>query len=279
MGGDGGQVIDRGTMVKTKGWGFTKGAGDRYANSLGEMANYVQMVHEDRGLGPVERQRTRMTICRLSQEQLREPVVACRLGNLYNKEAVIAALLSKSIPAELSHIRALKDVKLCLLSWKEAENENGLRRMICPVTRQDLDDGAARAVLIWPTGAVVAAKAQKELKLSECPVTGHPFDREKDVIPLAPNKEELEALQAKLPQRKRKAASSSEAQPVVESSSREPAAPEKAQKAAASKEEPKYNAAKSEAYKSLFSKDVKEGFTGTYDPMGTPCYNRGSRIV
>eukprot|EP00434_Breviolum_minutum_P024748 symbB.v1.2.021858.t1/scaffold1914.1/size96239/5 len=76
MGGDGGQVIDRATMVKTKGWGLTKGSGDRYAASLGEMNSYMQMVFEDRGLGTLERHRLRMSTCMISQEALRDPVVA-----------------------------------------------------------------------------------------------------------------------------------------------------------------------------------------------------------
>eukprot|EP00435_Cladocopium_sp_Y103_P001936 s529_g1.t1 len=83
MGGDGGQVIDRATMVKTKGWGLTKGSGDRYANSLGEMNSYMQMVFEDRGLGNLERHRLRMSTCMISQEALREPVVAPAQGTGY----------------------------------------------------------------------------------------------------------------------------------------------------------------------------------------------------
>eukprot|EP00443_Scrippsiella_acuminata_P035064 CAMPEP_0115367038 /NCGR_PEP_ID=MMETSP0270-20121206/105114_1 /TAXON_ID=71861 /ORGANISM="Scrippsiella trochoidea, Strain CCMP3099" /LENGTH=46 /DNA_ID= /DNA_START= /DNA_END= /DNA_ORIENTATION= len=46
-----------------------------------------------------------MTQCWLSQETLRDPVVACRLGNLYNKEALIGALLNKSVPQEVAHVR------------------------------------------------------------------------------------------------------------------------------------------------------------------------------
>jgi len=109
MGGDGGCFITRADCVKTKGYGFTKASGGRFTNSLGEMANYVQLVSEDRGLGVLERHRLRMSHCFLSQEPLRDPVVACRLGNLYNKEALIGGLLSKSLPQELDHIRQLKE--------------------------------------------------------------------------------------------------------------------------------------------------------------------------
>merc|ERR1719356_2191288 len=108
-------------MVRTKGYGLTKEAGGRYQNSLGEMNSYVQMVSEDRGMGSIQRRATRMSTCRISQEPLRDPVVACRLGDLYNKEALIGALLNKSMPSELSHVRALKDVKECRIAWKDVE--------------------------------------------------------------------------------------------------------------------------------------------------------------
>merc|ERR1711974_428104 len=103
---------------------------------------------------------------------LREPVVACRLGNLYNKEALIGALLSKSMPEALDHIRQLKDVKQCRLTWVGSEADGGRRRIVCPLSREDLDAGSSRAVVIWPTGAVASTKSMKELKIKECPVTG-----------------------------------------------------------------------------------------------------------
>jgi len=54
-------------------------------------------------------------LCGLSEEGLRPPIVACALGRLYNKEAVLNFLLSRDeYPPEkaatVSHIRSLKDV-------------------------------------------------------------------------------------------------------------------------------------------------------------------------
>lgn len=272
MGGDGGQVIDRATMVRCKGYGLTKESGGRYNASLGEMSNYVQMVSEDRGLGALERHRTRMTQCWLSQETLRDPVVACRLGNLYNKEALIGALLNRSIPEEISHVRALKDVKPCVITWKAAEREDGKKHIVCPISREDLDNGSSRAVIIWPTGAIVSAKTLKELKLKECPVTNNPFDQEKDVLPLAPQGEELEKLRAQLPaQKKRKAVpADSELAPPVE--------PAKAKESADSKAR-KLNAGKSETLKKLFTSGKPQHMHGgSRDGFGTPAYLRGANI-
>mmetsp|Transcript_3189 Transcript_3189/g.7152 ORF Transcript_3189/g.7152 Transcript_3189/m.7152 type:complete len:290 (-) Transcript_3189:14-883(-) len=289
MGGDGGQVIDRATMVRTKGYGLTKNTGGRYANSLGEMANYVQMTFEDRGLGPLEMRRTRMSSCWLSQQALRDPVVACRLGNLYNKDAVINCLLNRSMPSELTHLRALKDVKECKLKWSDAVGSEN-RHMVCPMTCEDLDSGGTRAVLIWTTGAVISAKYLKEMKVRECPVTGKPFDPDEDVIPLAPEPEELEKLRAKLPAaptKKRKASAASEAV-----KSEETAVAETKTETGVTKAEPSEgNAGKdvqgnakkskredSKVFQSLFAKGKAEGLSGTRDAFGTPAYNRGAHL-
>ena len=47
--------------------------------------------------------------CAISSQRLRQPVVACGLGKLYNKEAVIEALLDRSkMPDDAAHIKSLK---------------------------------------------------------------------------------------------------------------------------------------------------------------------------
>lgn len=277
MGGDGGCLITRADCVKTKGYGFTKSSGGRYTNSLGEMCNYIQMVGEDQGLGPYERRRLRLSTCFISQEDLKDPVVVCRLGTLYNKEALIGALLSKNMPAGLDHVRGLKDVRLCQLTWKAAEQENGRRRIVCPITREDLDTGGAHPVAIWSTGAVVSAKALKELKKGECPVTGKEFDPDKDLIPIGPDEEELAKLRERLPvsavSKKRKAAaaaSDADAKNAGAAASASEDAPKKARN-------PDHDAKhhQSEVYKKMFSKSNATGKSGETDPLGTPCYNRG----
>jgi len=276
MGGDGGQVIDRATMVKTKGWGLTKGSSSsNYTNSLGEMANYVQMVTEDRGLGFLERHRVRMSLCNLSQEDLRDPVVACKLGNLYNKEALIGALLNKSIPPHMSHIKKLSDVRSCVVTWREAEKEDGKKRMVCPISREDLDTGGSRATVIWSTGAVVSIKALKALKAKDCPVTGKAFDSEKDLVTLAPDEEELAKMREKLPASAKRKKVGDEAEAASK-------APSAEKRSSTQDVEPSAKKAKqreiegSVVYKKLFTKD-RDGLSGPRDAFGTPAYNAGTR--
>ncbi len=47
--------------------------------------------------------------CALSNEMLREPIVACGLGRLYNKEAVLELLVSgRQADPSTAHIKSLK---------------------------------------------------------------------------------------------------------------------------------------------------------------------------
>ena len=59
-------------------------------------------------VNPVEAKLAKWTRCNLSGELLQPPCVADELGNLYNKDAVVQALVSKSLPPSLSYISSLK---------------------------------------------------------------------------------------------------------------------------------------------------------------------------
>ncbi|CAJ1371800.1 unnamed protein product [Effrenium voratum] len=110
----------------------------------------------------------------------------------------------------------------------------------------------------------------------ECPVTSKPFDADKDVIPLAPDGEELAKLRERLPAKKRKAQAAEVAAPEVEEEEDfEAIEKAKAQKKAKAAQDP---AQESEVYKNLFTKE-REGLSGVRDAFGTPIYNRGSRCI
>lgn len=57
-----------------------------------------------------EEKLAKWTRCQLSGEPLSPPCVCDQLGSLFNKDAVISALLSKTLPDSLKHIRKLKDL-------------------------------------------------------------------------------------------------------------------------------------------------------------------------
>ena len=64
--------------------------------------------HSPLQVNPVEAKLAKWTRCNLSGEVLHPPCVADELGNLYNKDAMVQALVTKSLPASLSYISTLK---------------------------------------------------------------------------------------------------------------------------------------------------------------------------
>merc|ERR550532_3316502 len=48
--------------------------------------------------------------------------MACELGNLYNKEAILTHLLSKNDVPQLRHIRGLKDLIKCKITFTREHN-------------------------------------------------------------------------------------------------------------------------------------------------------------
>ena len=88
------------------------GGGDGGATGAESRDCYLQMYAGKRP-EKVDRRdtmRATWTRCELSGDPLSPPCVADLLGNVFNKEAVVQGLVSKSLPSSLSHIRGLKDV-------------------------------------------------------------------------------------------------------------------------------------------------------------------------
>jgi len=123
---------------------------------------------------PKEISRIRWGSCTVSKEPLTLPIVACALGNLYNKDAVIAHLLAKSMPAEFSHIRGLKDLVDLKLTPNPDAGKNGASLFICPITRFEAG-GSYSFIAMRPCGCVLARKALKEIQADECLVCGKPY--------------------------------------------------------------------------------------------------------
>ena len=121
--------------------------------------------------------------CALTQEPLEKPVVACELGRMYNKEAIIEKLLNAKSEGTSSepdyvanHIRNLKDVKELQLEENPAftgskatvgdsggYNDSSKARWICPLTSSEMN-GRFPFVFDWSNGKVLSKKAYKMLK-------------------------------------------------------------------------------------------------------------------
>ena len=81
MGNDGGSIPKRSEVVKQK-------------------KNTVEVDKSAKAVA-------RSTLCAISKEPLRSPIVVCKRGLLYNKEQLIKRLLEKTMPYEFRHIRKL----------------------------------------------------------------------------------------------------------------------------------------------------------------------------
>uniref|UniRef100_UPI00398F17E5 replication termination factor 2 isoform X2 n=1 Tax=Pristiophorus japonicus TaxID=55135 RepID=UPI00398F17E5 len=158
----------------------------------------------------------RWSYCAISQTPLRKPIVACELGRLYNKDAVIEYLLDKSpekcVIETATHIKSLKDVKELNLTdnpaWKgDKANTKGDKyeemhraAFICPVVGLEMN-GRQKFCYLRACGCVFSDRAMKEIKTEVCHKCGESF-KEDDVIVLNGNKEEMADLQRKMEERK-----------------------------------------------------------------------------
>ncbi len=128
--------------------------------------------------------KARANYCTLSKDPLKKPIVVCRLGNLYNKSAIVSALVEKKIPKCYGYIRSLKDVKeanVCLKAGGAvADSDDCENRIICPITQMEYN-GTSRFWLIWSCGCLVSEKALKELGVQshKCVNCGKPYSSSK----------------------------------------------------------------------------------------------------
>ncbi|KAG1684874.1 hypothetical protein DVH05_010191 [Phytophthora capsici] len=131
--------------------------------------------------------------CALSSEPLREPVVACRLGNLFNKQTLLEHLLAKSMPERFRHITSLKDVVTCRAT-REKEQEDSL--WCCPVTMAEFN-GKQPFVVLFSCGCVLSERALKAVNTQECLVCGKAYE-EKDAVMLLLDDAQYETKQKRL---------------------------------------------------------------------------------
>eukprot|EP01062_Namystynia_karyoxenos_P063422 TRINITY_DN56228_c0_g1_i1.p1 TRINITY_DN56228_c0_g1~~TRINITY_DN56228_c0_g1_i1.p1 ORF type:complete len:332 (+),score=127.11 TRINITY_DN56228_c0_g1_i1:104-997(+) len=166
--------------------------------------------------------RERWTRCQLSKRPLMPPLVADELGNLYCKEAVLAALQMKQTVA--AHVRTLRDlttikpepnpekeaVHQALACGDDGAAEEELIDLwICPVTQQTAN-GRNKFMFGRSCGCVFAARAVAQVGGgSECPSCAAPATVDWEnaacsnlLIPLCPDKDTTAKLAAKLEARR-----------------------------------------------------------------------------
>lgn len=154
--------------------------------------------------------------CAISQEELREPIVSCELGNLYRKEAVLEYLLDKSNATTdvARHIRSLKDVKELVLTKKNLKAKIGghaadayldfqASDYICPIAGIEMN-GRYRFCFSWKCGCVFSERGLKEVPSTTCHNCGTPFG-EDDIIVINGKEEDVDKLREKMLDKRQKA--------------------------------------------------------------------------
>ncbi|KAI9013301.1 Rtf2 RING-finger-domain-containing protein [Gaertneriomyces semiglobifer] len=149
--------------------------------------------------------------CALSKQELAAPVVSCALGKLYNKDAILEFLLSKSNAYGdggliCKHVTSFKDVVTLNLTPNPSYNasKNGdttnaivvghiderpmISRFACPITGREMN-GKYRFSYIATCGCVFSEQALKEVPSATCLKCNKAFDPE-DVVPINSTQEE-----------------------------------------------------------------------------------------
>jgi hypothetical protein len=148
--------------------------------------------------------------CDLSKQSLKNPIVLCPLGFLFNKEAVVRALIDKNLPKEHSQIRSLKDLRSVILTpnkaYDEARSDNSTSPFECPIMGVPAN-GINRFVAL-SCGHVISQRAVKEScskdndALNACPVCSKPLKNSETLL-VNPSDEDLETARNNLAEARR----------------------------------------------------------------------------
>lgn len=144
----------------------------------------------------------RATLCSASSKPLTAPVVVTDLGLLCNKEELLERLLTKTMPAHLSHVASLRDFAEATLHPNPHYKGDGVKGgqasedaevpFVCPVAGTPMN-GRLPFVFIRSSGQVVSERALKAVGAKACPVTETPCSGE-DIVNLNPTEEERQVL-------------------------------------------------------------------------------------
>ncbi|XP_012267439.2 replication termination factor 2 [Athalia rosae] len=150
--------------------------------------------------------------CAIRQLPLQPPIVACGLGRLYSKEAVIEGLLDRSmLPETAAHIKAIRDVRDLNLTDNPAYEgpkaekgdcyvDGGRSPYICPVIGLEMN-GKYKYCFLWSCGCVMSERALKEVKTKVCHKCQQPFE-ESDVVIINAEGDDLTCMEDRLLARK-----------------------------------------------------------------------------
>lgn len=180
------------------------GGGDGGATGAESRDCYLNMYAEKKPdkVDPNEQRLSKWQNCALSNEPLREPCVIDKLGNIFNKESLVEALIGKKLPKEFGYIKGLKDMITIRLSPVPGGNNDGARFQ-CPVAGLEFN-GKYKFFALRNCGHVLSAKALKEVKSKACLVCHEEF-AEVDKIVINGSEEDVAVLRERMEEEKARA--------------------------------------------------------------------------
>ncbi|CAJ1944806.1 unnamed protein product [Sphenostylis stenocarpa] len=178
------------------------GGGDGGATGAESRDCYLNMYADKKPdkVDPNEQRLSKWHNCALSNEPLREPCVIDKLGNIFNKEALVEALLGKKLPKEFGYIKGLKDminIQLCSIPG----SDDGAKFQ-CPIAGLEFN-GKYRFFALRNCGHVLSARALREVKSSSCLVC-HKEYADVDKIVLNGTDEEVAVLRERMEEERAK---------------------------------------------------------------------------
>jgi hypothetical protein len=192
------------------GWGRCAARGTTLLAATNNAEHRISHAHNLRSppqgkkpdkVNPAEELLARWTRCHISGEPLAEPCVVDELGSLFNKEALVHALLNRTLPAALAHISGLKQLPTLRLEPlpRAGGGKAGAASAAawqCPITGLEMN-GRARFVVHRPTGRALAERALKEAPAAVEELLGGPWAAD-DLIVVNPLGDELFEIRERL---------------------------------------------------------------------------------
>jgi len=236
MGLDGGTIPSRSDILRRSSWALT--CSDKTRSTRGGQINENNFKTTEKKMERRNNAKIRLSNCALTDEPLKSPIVACDLGNLYNKQALLEFILGKDrfenkkdqYKETFFHLKSLKSVfDIHPTLSKETEDlststsssssssssssnnkvvqidlEGGLSNMekglfVCPITGADAN-GFHPFCALKKCGHCFSQKLFLQIKSQVCMLCSAPFSKE-DIILLAPSEEQLDELKTKLRKR------------------------------------------------------------------------------
>lgn len=138
----------------------------------------------------VSMNQSRAKFCALSNARLKQPMVGCKMGFQYNKEAVYKCIIDKTIPRAFKHIKKPRNMKEIVAT--ENPDKLSIYPFICPQSQIEYN-GLTKFVYLWSCGCMMSYKLLENARDmdSTCPNCGKIYEKN-DIVSLSYTPEQLE---------------------------------------------------------------------------------------